>query len=434
MAAETKISAKARAEQWIRDGDSRAAVEAKLTEYTDMDTGQLYDNAEDAVTRDTDTEKDAAKYLAELPEKARANALKKVNEMVKARIGLDPESGPGLKFATGLGAIARGEYTPPREVVANMIVEGKIHWLAAHPGSGKTTIAMFAAIEHMRAGGHVIWLDWEAGRVPTVRRLIECGATVEMVDEENPDHLFHLSVFPASGAEPEDFDDIAASLEAYPGAMVVFDSCSKALAKAGMDENSPPEVTKWTTNIVIPTREAGATVIVVDHVGRNANEKTNYSRGAGSKKADTDIEWFVKVITQFDRETVGKVELHRWKDREGTLPEKLIFEVGDGAGLLPVKAIAVEDDDTRDERNAGLRGKMLAVLQEHTSPERKLSTSAVVELVHANKAAALKELGALVAMKGAGVFQEPGKQNSIVYWYDATQRHGDADTDDRLGV
>jgi hypothetical protein len=281
---------------------------------------------------------------------------------------------------------------------------------------------MHVAVEHMNAGGHVIWADWEAGEVPTIERLIAAGAKVEHVDDGNPDHLFHLSISPPLGADADSFTHIAAELAKFPGALVVFDSASKALGAAGLDENSPTEATKWTTNIVIPTREAGATVIVIDHVTKGATKQTPYARGAGSKLADTDVAWYIEAVHNFNRETVGKVELTRRKDREGRLPERLAFEVGDAAGGLPVRQVEINDEDTRDKRDAGLRGRVLAVLQEHTSPDAPRSTSQIVELVHANKAAVLAALGELVALDGSGVEQRPGSRGSVLYWYDAKAR------------
>lgn len=87
-----------------------------------------------------------------------------------------------------------------------------------------------------------------------------------------------------------------------------------------------------------------------------------------------------------------------------------------------MRQVEINDEDTRDKRDAGLRGRVLAVLQEHTSPDAPRSTSQIVELVHANKAAVLAALGELVALDGSGVEQRPGSRGSVLYWYDAKAR------------
>jgi energy-coupling factor transporter ATP-binding protein EcfA2 len=365
------------------------------------------------------TERELTAEFLKLP----AEVRERIDTAVKLKAPVDEvDPPPGLEFATGLGTLARGERAAPRQIVDGLVIEGKIHWLAGHPGHGKSTMAMHVAVAHMNAGGHVIWLDYEAGEVPTIERLMAAGAKVEQVDDDNPEHLFHLAVSPTSGADAEDFADIAAALDTYPGALVVFDSASKALGAAGLDENNPSEVTRWTTNIVIPTREAGATVIVIDHVTKGATKTTPYARGAGSKLADTDVSWYVEAVHNFDRETVGKVELTRKKDREGRLPERLAFEVGDGNGALPVRQVEIENEESQGKREAGLRGRVLAALQEHSTPEQTLSGNQIVQLVHGRKADVLAALGELVNLSGSGVEQKPGERRSVLYWFDPTTR------------
>jgi KaiC/GvpD/RAD55 family RecA-like ATPase len=359
-------------------------------------------------------------WLASLEQGTRKACEAQINAHVKLKA--DPGAlKPQLRFARGIGALARGEREAPRQVVDGLVIENRIHWLSGHPGHGKSTMAMYVAVEHMAAGGHVIWLDWEAGEVPTVERLMSVGAKVEHVDDDNPDHLFHLAVGSPLSADADGFALIAAALEQYPGALVVFDSASKALGAAGLDENNPTDATKWTTAVVIPTREAGGTVLVIDHVTKGATKSTPYARGAGSKLADTDVSWYVEAVEQFDRSTAGKVELTRKKDREGRLPELLIYKVGDGAGSLPVERVAAEDEHTRDRRDAGLRGRVLAVLEEHSSPERKLSGRQLEALVEGKAADVRGARDELIGMPGSGVEAAPDGRG-VGYWYDATKR------------
>ncbi len=363
-------------------------------------------------------EREIAGYFAAIPAAERGDAFDRVNRRVVLQADPDDLEAPaGFQFAADLGDIARGGVPEPERLIPDLLYANRVHWLSGHPGHGKTTVAAEAARQHMDAGGHVVWLDWEAGLRPTVARMLAVGAEPEQLDE-----LLHLAISPPLSADDDGFAKIAAALDAYPGALVVFDSASKALGAAGADENNPTEATAWTTKIILPAREAGATVIVIDHVVKGATKTTPYARGAGSKLADTDVAWYVEATIRFDRDTPGKVELTRHKDREGLLPERLVFEVGDGAGGLPVKQVAAETETTRAERDAGLRGKVLAILQEHTSPAEPRSTSQIVELVHAQKAAVLAALGELVALNGAGVEQKPGPRRAVLYWYDSAAR------------
>jgi hypothetical protein len=365
-------------------------------------------------TVDVPTEHDLARQLADLP----AEARERIDSRVKMYAPIDEvDPPPGFDFVPDLGAIASGGIPEPERLIPGLLYTNRVHWLSGHPGHGKTTIAAHAARQHMEQGGHVVWLDFEAGLRPTVARMLAVGAEPATLAER-----FHLAVSPALTADDDGFAKIAAALEQYPGALIVFDSASKALSAAGFDENNPTEATVWTTKIIIPAREAGATVVVIDHVVKGATKSTPYARGAGSKLADTDAAWYVEATVRFDRETPSKIELTRHKDREGLLPERLSFEVGDGAGMLPVKQVDAETEDTKAARGAGMRGKVLAALQEHSTPEQPLTGNQVVRFANGRKEAVLAALGELCEMDGSGVYMKPGPNRSVLYWYDPTKR------------
>ena len=348
----------------------------------------------------------------------REAARERIDAGVKLAAADDDLEAPSrFEFAADLGEIARGGVPEPERLIPDLLYANRVHWLSGHPGHGKTTIAADAARQLMAAGRHVVWLDWEAGLRPTIARMLAVGAEPEQLSE-----LFHLAISPPLSADDDGFAKIAAALGDYPDALIVLDSASKALGAAGADENNPTEATAWTTKIVLPAREAGATVVVIDHVVKGATRTTPYARGAGSKLADTDVAWYVEATARFDRDTPGKVELTRHKDREGLMPERLNFEVGDGAGWLPVRKVAAETENTRAERDAGLRGKVLAVLQEHTSPGEPASTGQVVQLTRGRRSAVIEALGELAHMAGSGVEHKPGPRGSVLHWHDPTLR------------
>ena len=207
----------------------------------------------------------------------------------------------------------------------------------------------------------IAWLDWEGGKRPTVRRMIATSAGIDLREPITAlGAQFHYVHGPRMTADEDGFAPIRAAVERWPGALVVFDSASKALSAAGLDENNNSEATRWTTEVVMPTRDAGGTALVIDHVTKGATRSTPYARGAGAKLADTEVFWYVERVEQFDRETAGVVRLTSQKDREGVLPHELTFRVGDGAGGLPVERI----EDGGDGEGS-LRENILAILQEH---------------------------------------------------------------------
>lgn len=362
-------------------------------------------------------ERDASAYLLSLDPAERKLAERRIHSQIEREMTED-ELTPSFTFALGLGDLLRQGIPTPKQLIDSLIYENKVHWLAGHPDHGKTIVALWAAKQHMDAGGHVVWLDWEAGEAGTVEKAAAVGITAEQLDTQ-----FHLVGFPDLQADEVGFAKIDSALKEWPSALIVFDSASKALSQAGFSENDTAEATKWTTRLILPAREAGATVIVIDHVIKGATKATPYARGAGSKLADTDVMWYVERIKPFDRATVGKLELTRSKDRIGCLPEAVAFEIGDGQGGLPLKVVEVDDEGNRSLRAAGIRGRVLSALEEHSSPEKKLSGRQVVALTTGKEKEIRDALRELAADPSAPVAGKPDGQ-SVRYWHDEKAKTG----------
>lgn len=213
----------------------------------------------------------------------------------------------------------------PVQLVPNVLYDEGVHWLSGEPDSGKSTLAVAFALQAMAMAVPVVWLDFEGGATPSARRFKAAGMTAAIARAH-----FHYAGWPQ---DPE--ASLGAVAARWPGAVVVFDSASKAQSAHGIEENDNSAVTKWTVSLVRAAKQHGLALVVIDHISKGARE-SNYARGAGSKQADTDVHWRAIKITDFDRNNAGCVQLVRKKDREGYLPAALWFAVGDGKGGLPV--------------------------------------------------------------------------------------------------
>jgi len=232
----------------------------------------------------------------------------------------------GIVFQDILPAF-RGELPPPNIIVDDLLYDVGVHGISGHPGSGKSLITMACADALMADDYHVVWLDWEQGVRMTGQRLREMGVPEARVAEK-----FHYAY---DSREPDKF---LADVRARFGdkVVVVFDSMSKVLSRAGKSENSPEEVTAWMLALIDGSRAHGLPIIVIDHVSKASKSEDKYARGSGSKQADLDVHWKIEVIEPFDRSTSGVVRMYRSKDREGYLPQSHFYRVGDGAGGLPI--------------------------------------------------------------------------------------------------
>jgi hypothetical protein len=186
---------------------------------------------------------------------------------------------------------------------------------------------MWFADYMLREQRDVVWLDMESGVRQTARRLQSMGVTGDMAR----DHL-HYAPFPSNIAEHMD-----SFADQFNRPLVVIDSMSKALADAGLSENANDEVTGWTVKVVKAAKTRELPVVIIDHVTKNGND-SDYSRGAGSKQADTDVHWRITALEAFNRTTPGLIKLHATKDRDGYLAFNLWYKVGDGNGRLTLTA------------------------------------------------------------------------------------------------
>jgi NADPH-dependent ferric siderophore reductase len=333
---------------------------------------------------------------------------------VRGRIAplLDPSTTTGTVPAAALAvenlADVDDDALPP--TLADVLVEAQVNWLSGHPAHGKTTIAMHAALTATGDGRDVLWIDWEGGRAPTKRRLLAMGATASDFE------LFHYVYSPRVTADAAGLRAILDVLQEMPGTLVVLDSASKALSAAGLSENSADDTTKLTTEVILPMREH-ATVVVIDHVTKGATRTTPYARGSGAKLADTEVMWFVEAVTPFSRSQIGEVLLTKHKDREGVLPERVRFEVGDGNGKLPVKRVA-DDADAARGTDSKARRAVLDLLAKHDGA--KLSTKQLVEMVSGRATDVRAAAAALADDPAQPVSSEPGARGAVLYSLDAS--------------
>ena len=151
----------------------------------------------------------------------------------------------------------------------------------------------------------MIWLDYEAGEYQTALRLRDMGATANEVER-----FFHYFPFPPTTLDDAAVAGVEALWERWPGALGVFDSASKALSEAGLDENSPPDVTEWAAKLVVRiAKRKHVPILVIDHVTKAEDGSGRYARGSGSKLADTDVSWYVEQKLPFTRDRIGEIRL-----------------------------------------------------------------------------------------------------------------------------
>lgn len=213
--------------------------------------------------------------------------------------------------------VAKG--VPEPRMVHPWLYAGGLHVIQSEPSVGKSWIALWLTKELMEAGWHVVYMDEEGGDDLVAERLDALGLEPDLIDSH-----FHYYPFPQRAWDDEDLEALADMLTSIPGhvAMGVLDSLPDFLTAADMDEDRSKDVTRFVHRVLGPFREAGAALVLLDHLVKPPADSTKrtrsrYSRGSGAKLAKADLTLLVEQTEEFDRTHSGRLRLWRTKDRRG---------------------------------------------------------------------------------------------------------------------
>jgi AAA domain len=215
-------------------------------------------------------------------------------------------------------AITQG-IEPPKELVPDILLAGKVHSIYSGPGTGKTFLMLWIILRVIEQGFAVLLYDMENGPRIMAERLEQLRAEPAALDQ----HL-HYHYYPDLRTTEKGRSSFEAKLDEVQPALVVFDSWINFLAANGQDENSSNDIANWAAHYTHPARSREIAVLILDHVPKDGVS----ARGSGRKKDEVDVMWVLKKPSPFDRENVGRIIIHREKDREGWLPLNVGFLVG----------------------------------------------------------------------------------------------------------
>jgi hypothetical protein len=212
---------------------------------------------------------------------------------------------------------------PPSQIVRDVLYEYGLHMLGGKPGRGKTTFAVHMALEAIRSGRHVIWVDLDMGENPLARKFADMGAD-QVEGFAGRIHYFgtETRLLPTPSMHAR-IADLAAK---YPGALWVVDTVGQGLAGAALDEQSPGDVLQWFA--LWKELSQRLPVLLLDHIAWSGEGGDRVGRGTGAKEGDIVVGLQLAVVTPFNRDQIGVVRVDLVKDREGQLPLKLHFNVG----------------------------------------------------------------------------------------------------------
>jgi hypothetical protein len=222
-----------------------------------------------------------------------------------------------------------------------LLYGGKRNELHGPYESGKTWLALLAALEVLRRGDVVVWIDFEDSPRALAARLLSLGAGG---DEIAASFRYLQPDEPLTAAT-----EIDLRLELYGAALVVVDAANEAMAAAGLDPNANRDVAAWYATIPRLATQAGAAVVVLDHVAKDP-ERQRGAVGAGHKLAAVDgASYRVDAVVPFGRGGKGMLRLRLDKDRQGHIRGLL------GSGMHPTAAEIGFDATDPDRLQAEIR-------------------------------------------------------------------------------
>jgi len=189
-------------------------------------------------------------------------------------------------------------------LVPDFIEEGTLNAIYSAPGVGKSLLALEVAVEVVRSGRTVVYIDQENRIHDTVERLTSFGV--------RPEELDRLLLYSFPALPPLDTKDggthLGAIAEAADCSLIVLDTLSR-MVEGG--ENESDTYLSLYRNTLAPLKGKGIATLRLDHSGKNESSR---QRGSSSKEGDID------VLFHLTRDGDNHFSLECEKTRSGHIP------------------------------------------------------------------------------------------------------------------
>lgn len=229
-----------------------------------------------------------------------------------------------------------------------LLYAGKSHSIAGEPGRGKSTLAIYLHLLEAREGRASLLIDYEKELGDFLSKLRSMGCT-----KDEASLIYYQRVKgDLRGRRSEDGPTRVKVLADFVGGagvvLVSLDSLGRSLAAANLDENLSNDVRRWYDAVAQPLMEAGATVLLIDHVvkppmqAKGFAKARTWAKGSGAKlEVITGAAFGADTKKPFSREQAGWMSVDCVKDNNGGHTEgRTVAELHvtpEGEGLMNVE-------------------------------------------------------------------------------------------------
>lgn len=194
---------------------------------------------------------------------------------------------------------------------ACLFYAGKVNAILGESESGKTWLALLAVVQSLTQGQHVVYLDFEDTASGIVARLRSLGST-----DDDLTRLYYIG--PDETLHAAASDDLRETLDTIRPDLTVLDGWNAAMTLLGLDLEKNKDATRFAQLLLKPLSMTGSTVVAIDHLPKNKENRGKGGIGAQAKRAMmTGCAVLVDVITPFGRGMTGKLSVKVDKDRPG---------------------------------------------------------------------------------------------------------------------
>lgn len=222
-----------------------------------------------------------------------------------------------------LDAAWEGEQIPPPDLCCledgfGLFYRGRINGIHGEPESGKSWVAWITTSQILIAGGRVLYIDYEDSEHGAAQRLIALGVWKQTAMSGRFGYIRPEEPL-SSGTNVRQWDTLLSA----GWDIVIVDSTNEAMVMEGLDPSDNKDSGTFLRRLARPVVNTGAGVLLLDHVAKNRDTRSNWAIGAQQKRAMIrGASYLIENSRPFGRGLEGEATLSVAKDTPGAVRQR----------------------------------------------------------------------------------------------------------------